>query len=216
MSIDASSVPPGTRMDRRRRQTRSALLEAGRRLISERGVDGVTIQEITDAADVAKGSFYNHFDSREDLQRAAAQIALEEIGAANDRDVEAREVDTARVIAASVLSTLRTCLADPALGGFLLKSADTLEIGEALLIRGRRDLIRGKRSGRFAIEDVDLLLSAIAGAVQGVLRARLRGELPAAAETRFIALVLRMLGLEAGEATLIATEVTARVAGGTS
>ena len=213
MSIDAV---PATRSDRRRLQTRSALLEAGRRLFSERGADGVTIQQITDAADVAKGSFYNHFESREDLQRTAAQVALEEIGAANDRDVEAREGDAARVIAASLLSTLRTCLADPALGGFLLKSADALEIGDALLIRGRRDLIRGRRSRRFAIEDIDLLLIAIAGAAQGVLRARLSGELPAAGETHFIALVLRMLGLEADEATRIATDVAARVAGGTS
>jgi AcrR family transcriptional regulator len=205
---------PATRSDRRRLQTRADLLEAARRLFAERGVGEVTIQEITEAADVAKGSFYNHFESREDLQRAAAEVALEELGAANDRDVSERERDPARVIASSLLSTLRTCLADPALGGFLLKNADLVATGDAILMRGKRDLLRGRRSGRFAIEDVDMLLTAVAGAGQSVLRARLRGELSRASELRFIALVLRMLGLETAEAQAIATEAAATVAGG--
>lgn len=205
---------PSTRTDRRRLRTRAALLEAGRRLFSERGVGGVTIQQITEAADVAKGSFYNHFESREDLQRAAAAAALEQIGAALDQNVEQRERDPARIIATSLLSTLRACLADPALGGFLLQNEDVVEFADAILVRGRRDLIRGRRSGRFDIQDVEVLMAAIAGAGQGVLRARLRGELKAAAETRFIALVLRMLGLEADEAAAIAADAAVTVEGG--
>ena len=47
-----------SRTQRRRDQTRAALLAAGRRLFSERGIGEVTIQQITDSADVAKGSFY--------------------------------------------------------------------------------------------------------------------------------------------------------------
>jgi AcrR family transcriptional regulator len=201
-----SEPVPSNRTDRRRARTRAALIEAARSVFAERGVEGATIQAITDAADVAKGSFYNHFDSREDLQRAVAATALEELGAALDRDVGQRERDPARVIAASLLSTLRACLEDPALGGFLLQGADVLELGGAIGVRGRRDLQRGRRTGRFLVDDLDTVLVTLAGAGQAVLRGRLRGELGAKAERCFVALALRMLGLEAEEAGAIADE----------
>ncbi len=175
-------------------------------MFAERGLEGATIQQITDAADVAKGSFYNHFESRDDLQRAVAAAALEELGAALDRDVEQRERDPARVIAASLLSTLRTCLEEPALGGFLLQNADLMEVGGAIVRRGQRDLMRGRRQGRFLVDHVGTLWAALAGAGQGLLRARLRGELDEKAEPRFVALALRMLGLGAEESDAIAAE----------
>jgi AcrR family transcriptional regulator len=200
------SAAPATRTDHRRARTRAALIEAARGLFAKRGIDGATIQEITDAADVAKGSFYNHFASREELQRAVAEAVLEEMGAALDRDVERCEPDPARVVAASLLSTLRTCLEDPALGGFLLQNADALELGAAIGTRGRRDLLRGAKAGRFDIDDVDTVLVVLAGAGLWLLRGRLRGELDATVEPRFLALALRMLGLAHDEADAIASE----------
>jgi len=197
------------RRDRRRARTRAALVDAGRQLFAERDAAGVSIQDITDAADVAKGSFYNHFASREELQRAAAEAALEELGASLDREVEQREDDPARIVARSLLATLRACVADPTLGAFLVHNGDVLGVGDAILVRGRRDLERGRRSGRFQIEDANVLLAAVAGAAAQVLRGRLRGELKPAAEARFVALVLRMLGLGGVEAKDIANEAAA-------
>lgn len=52
---------------RRRRETRRQLLEAGRALFVARAAEQVSIESITDRAGVAKGSFYNHFDSRDAL-----------------------------------------------------------------------------------------------------------------------------------------------------
>ena len=199
-------LPAETRSDRRRARTRAALIEAARLVFAEHGVEGATIQQITDTADVAKGSFYNHFESREEIQRAVAAEALEALGAALDREVEQKEPDPARVIAASLACTLRTCIEDPALGGFLLRDGDLLELGGAIGRRGRRDLLRGRRSGRFHIEDVDTLMTALGGAGQALLRKRLRGELPAASERRFVALALRMLGVAPDEADVISRE----------
>src|SRR5262245_42665756 len=54
---------------RRKRETREKLLRAAFRLIAERGVDGVAINEITEAADVGFGSFYNHFESKDAIHR---------------------------------------------------------------------------------------------------------------------------------------------------
>ena len=202
------SLLPSSRTDRRRVRTRAALIEAARTVFGECGFEGATIQAITDVADVAKGSFYNHFESREALHRAVVETTLAELGAALDRDVERREDDPARVIATSMLSTLRTCLDDPMLGGFLLKNANFLEAESAIGMRGRRDLSRGIEAGRFVIDDIETCMAVLAGAGQGVLSRRLQGELGPSSEPRFIAFALRMLGLPMHEADAIANETT--------
>ena len=46
-------------------ETRSRLLEKGGDLVSSRGFNATGVQEITAAAGVPKGSFYNYFDSKE-------------------------------------------------------------------------------------------------------------------------------------------------------
>lgn len=46
-------------------ETRSRLLEKGGDLVSRQGFNATGVQEITAAAGVPKGSFYNYFDSKE-------------------------------------------------------------------------------------------------------------------------------------------------------
>lgn len=46
---------------------RDRLLAAGLETLHKRGFNGTGVQDITDAAKVPKGSFYNHFDSKEAL-----------------------------------------------------------------------------------------------------------------------------------------------------
>ena len=45
----------------RRAQTRSQILEAGAKLLSERHAAAVTVDNVVSAAGVAKGCFYHHF-----------------------------------------------------------------------------------------------------------------------------------------------------------
>lgn len=52
---------------RRRAATRAALLEAGRRLVEEQGAQAAQVGNITRAAGVAHGTFYVHFNSKDDL-----------------------------------------------------------------------------------------------------------------------------------------------------
>src|ERR1700742_4836043 len=50
---------------------RERLLEAGVQIFSKSGFNGCSVQDITECAGVPKGSFYNHFDSKEALGAAA-------------------------------------------------------------------------------------------------------------------------------------------------
>src|SRR5579872_5044139 len=50
-----------------RPNVREKLLDAGLKVLIEKGYNGSGVQDITDAAGVPKGSFYNHFESKEAL-----------------------------------------------------------------------------------------------------------------------------------------------------
>ena len=50
-----------------RPNTREEIIQAGLKCLVERGFNAVGVQDITDAAGVPKGSFYNHFESKEAL-----------------------------------------------------------------------------------------------------------------------------------------------------
>src|SRR6516164_5583302 len=81
----AASAPKVSRLDRRKARTRRALIEAAVRLIAEGRGDRASIAEITEEADIGFGSFYNHFDSKEQLFQAAAEEVLERWGQVVDQ-----------------------------------------------------------------------------------------------------------------------------------
>ena len=48
-------------------ETKNKIYQAAVREINKKGFNNVNIEDITTAANVAKGSFYTHFDSKEDI-----------------------------------------------------------------------------------------------------------------------------------------------------
>jgi AcrR family transcriptional regulator len=59
------STPAEGRRERHRRETFERLVRAAREILFNRGFDDVTVQDITEAADVGKGTFFNYFRSKE-------------------------------------------------------------------------------------------------------------------------------------------------------
>jgi AcrR family transcriptional regulator len=70
-------------VERRKQQTRAALIKAAQSFIGA-GRSHAPVLELTQAADVGQGSFYNHFESREDLFQAALDEILDVFGAGLD------------------------------------------------------------------------------------------------------------------------------------
>ncbi len=64
-----SETTPKTlsRREKRKEQTRQRLLESAERLFRTQGFDATTVEEIAEAADVAKGTFFNYFASKDSL-----------------------------------------------------------------------------------------------------------------------------------------------------
>ena len=55
------------RHQRRKKRTRQKLQDAMLELVLEKGTEAISIQEVTDRADLGRGTFYFHFDDKEDL-----------------------------------------------------------------------------------------------------------------------------------------------------
>lgn len=68
-----------TRQQRRVGRTRQKLLEAASSLFAEKGLDLTTIDDITERADVGKGTFYYHFKNKEGLLKVLINEVLGEL-----------------------------------------------------------------------------------------------------------------------------------------
>src|SRR3954468_16484898 len=86
-SADLSCYGRAMRADARR--NRSAVLDAGARLLAERPT--ASMQEIADASGVGRTTVYRHFPAREDLIGALVQQVADEISQVTDAMIAADE-----------------------------------------------------------------------------------------------------------------------------
>jgi AcrR family transcriptional regulator len=78
-ALPALPLPVPGRRERRKQELRGRLLEAAKLLFDERGIAATTVAEICTRADVAQKTFFNHFATKQDLLRALAERALDEL-----------------------------------------------------------------------------------------------------------------------------------------
>lgn len=72
---------PGRR-ERRAAETRERIFRAALRLFAERGFVATTVKDITEAADVGKGTFFNYFPSKEHALAAFGEMQVSKAAAA--------------------------------------------------------------------------------------------------------------------------------------
>lgn len=201
MAAETASTTTIRRADPRRARTRAALVAAGRRLLAE-GRVAVSVQEITDEASVGFGSFYNHFDSKDELFAEAVASVLDDWGAMRDvlvADIE----DPAEVFATSFRMIGRTQRSTPELVRVILHQGTSILLTDrGLRPRAIADLRRGIEVGRFTVPDVEMALMMSGAALLGLIQlldASPDRDAAATADT-YARHVLLMLGVEPAEA----------------
>ncbi len=166
----------------------------------------MSIQEITDTADVGFGTFYNHFETKAELFEAAVREVLEEYGASLDRAC-AELTDSAEIYVVGVRMTARLAASQPAVAQVLVQVGMSYAWAEdGLAARAFRDIQRGIDDGRFTIADARLGLLSTAGCVLAFLQLALDrpGELSDDDADTLAEMLLRMLGMTARSAAAVA------------
>jgi AcrR family transcriptional regulator len=116
ISVAHRSPEPRTgRRERHRAETRERLFRAALKLFAERGYQETTVEAITEAADVGKGTFFNYFPTKEHV---LATFGDERIAAIE------RAVEVAREQKGPVLPVIKNLTTD--LAGQSLESAALL------------------------------------------------------------------------------------------
>ncbi|MFL9935460.1 TetR/AcrR family transcriptional regulator [Paraburkholderia sp. RL18-103-BIB-C] len=204
---------------RRKRETRTRLLEAAFRLMAEKGMGSVAINDITEAADVGFGSFYNHFESKEGIFAALVEWVFEEFAGTLDRLASGLS-DPAEVVAVCVRHTLLRARREPVWAQILIREGFSVHalnwgLGQRLL----RDSQSGISAKRFVVPDHFLCLISVTGITFAAIAAELHFSASAAPAVqrqkasglgeqdfaeRAAAVVLQALGLKRAEAERIA------------
>ena len=119
-------------------RTRRALVDAAALLIAEGRGDRAGVKEITDAADIGSGSFYNHFGSKDQLFATASGELMEQWGQVIDRACTGI-ADPAEVFAVSFRISGRLGWTQPDMAQFLAgRSLALLDAQAGLAARAAR------------------------------------------------------------------------------
>lgn len=195
MATDTRLATP-TRGHRKRERTRRQLLEAGLRVLAERG-EALAVSDVTSEADVANGTFYNYFPDREALLDALAQqllLSLAEAAAGEPHD------DPAVRFAVASGRVLRRAAEDPTWGRVVLRLVNRPSVHGNVDRFLRDDLAAGLAAGRFDTGPDDATLDQVLGLLVMTLRRIVEGEARPDTPQRAVERGLRALGVSGDEA----------------
>lgn len=188
----------------RRDKTRQQLLIAAARLVASRGAEGLTIEDFIKAAGVARGTFYNYFETREELVDTLWQHAGT-TSLAKIRRINGADPDPAFRLVSGLRMSIRKAASDHVWGWLMFRmTAADAEFNAQLRSFPIRDINAGIKLKRFAAEDPEIAADYFVGIAMMAMKAVLIAERPADYPETCAFLVLRGLGVDPAEAKEIA------------
>lgn len=211
MKGESQPMPPADpqifsegRVARRQRLVRQALLEAAGHIMREKGVDGATMLEIAEAADVGAGTIYNYFRSKDELAVAVLEQMMDALARRIEEDTHSF-ADPARIYALGVRRVLETATQDLRWRQMLHRSEVVSEatyrcMGPFAI----RDIRRATEAGRFHCADPALTWRMACHVIMGSALAIINGQLEPAKIDAIVEGLLAMAGLEPESAKVLA------------
>ncbi|MEM7016778.1 MAG: TetR/AcrR family transcriptional regulator [Pseudomonadota bacterium] len=179
----------------KRERTRTALLESALDVIAQKGVEGAKINEITDNAGMANGTFYNHFDDKEQIIQAVAIYAAEQIGGRIDAEMAHLDKATARMVTATT-KAINLAIDKPVLGLVLIDLINqSTETRNEMMRFLKLDLKLGQQQGEFDIELSQFLLDQVVALITASMRNQITEGIDAQKTARTCDYILRLCGL---------------------
>ena len=156
------------RLDPRKARSRASLIGAAQRFLAV-GRTNVSIQDITDSANVGFGTFYNHFATKDELFNEAVAKTLDMWGELRDGIVAGID-DPAEIFGMTFRMTGRLQRVYPGLTRVLLNSGLSILMSDrGLRPRAISDITAGISRGRFTVTDPEVAMMAAGGALLGLL-----------------------------------------------
>jgi AcrR family transcriptional regulator len=182
-----------TRVGRERRaRTRLRIVEASLRVFAEKGPDAPVIEDFIQAAGVARGTFYNHFRTTEELLTATSNWLEDDLMAAIDTVNGAFE-DPLRRLATGIRLWLHLSRGNAEFCAFLVRSRFRGRLVERHLAR---DLGEGLQSGKLVAPSILLARDLVVGAVREAQVRMMGARVPRSYPEDVVRLILRALQVD--------------------
>ena len=188
-----------TRRERKKAENRRRLLQCAHEAMSGADAESVSIANITDAADIGFGTFYNYFENMDDLAAQVLTCVVNDLGRRNDiATVSLKASNPAAVQAISIRFTIREMLSD-AMWKWWLKRPKQLvaQMNFYLNPFGVRDLKLGIAAGQYKISetDVEIILGQITWMLVGGVIDILENKTDGLDEAKLIKIIMRAMGV---------------------
>lgn len=161
-------MKPGKR-DQNKRANRAAILEAAQRVFLELGYDVVTIRDVIRRTELASGTFYNYFRTKQDLLRALVEDYVRDLTAELRRVRDAaRSLD--EFVHGAYLAIFTRIVQDPSLVRLMMRNEPAVRSLHADGVMGIStralcdDIEDAIRRGIMPPLDANLLAAALLGA----------------------------------------------------
>ena len=154
----------------KRARTRALIVEAGAMLLAERPPEALTVDAVVEAAGVAKGTFYYHFQSISELAAAVGVMLAESFDEVmTPARLELR--DPIARLAFGFKQFLEKAISDPAWARLVVQSSQSpTEFGRGVRENLKADLAEAIAHGRLTVRDVELAADIVMGIVLQVMR----------------------------------------------
>lgn len=204
MSTRKKPVPKPASTPSKRERTRRLLLQAAVKVFAVKGIEAASIQEIAAVAGVANGTFYNYFQTKEEIMEAAAvRVGVEFC----ERITQSCShlPDAADRMSIGGRRYLLMALEQPELARFMISIAVFSPIwAEQVQPYIQADLTLGIKQKRFQVASLPAALDMITGTNYAGINSILAGRAGKAHIPAISASILRGLGMAPKEADEIA------------
>jgi AcrR family transcriptional regulator len=178
----------------KRARTRAQIVEAGAMLLAERPLEALTVDAVVEAAGVAKGTFYYHFQSMEELAAAVG----EKLGESFDELLAPARLglrDPIARLSFAFTQFLEKAIADPVWARLVVQSAQApTEFARSVRAHLKTDLSEARAQGRLTVQDVELAADIVFGIWLQVTRGTLHRRVAPDLIGHALDAVLRALG----------------------
>lgn len=191
----------------KRERTLAALLDAAVDVTGSKGMEAAKISDMTTAAGLANGTFYNYFQSKEEiLQKIAMEVAIE-VSRRLDAQMAGIDDGPTRIVTATA-GFVDLTLTTPDWAAILFDAGTYLpEPRKDSFQYLRADIAIGIEQGAFKVEVDTFTVSQVVALISAAIRTQLAHGRNADLTRRLCINILRLLGLPVHKADKVVRQV---------